>query len=83
MVAVGVVGGVPAELVPGQFGGLLVVEGGCPGWRAGRQRAEFQNGLGVRGAVEVAVGDDGAVVGAAGAAVVRVQVLDQLGAGAA
>ncbi len=37
MVAVGVVGGVPAEFVPGQLGGLLVVggdllAGGC-GWQ--------------------------------------------------
>ena len=35
------------------------------------------------GAVEVAVGDDRAGVGALGAAVVRVQVLDELGAGGA
>ncbi len=53
------------------------------GWRAGRQRREFQQRLRGGGAVQVAVGDDGSLVGAAGAAVVRVQVLDELGAGPA
>ena len=41
VVAVGVVGGVPAEFVPGEFGGLLVVRGGLLGGGPGRQRAEF------------------------------------------
>ena len=78
MVAVGVVAGEAAGLAAGELSGLRVV--GCglfPGGAAG-QRAEFQQRAGCRGAVEVAVGDDGAVVGAFGAAVVRVQVLDEL-----
>ena len=41
-VAVGVVGGVDAEFVPGQLSGLLVVGGGVGGGGAGRQRHQFQ-----------------------------------------
>ena len=69
VVAVGVVGGVPAKLVAGELGGLLVVRGGLPGGRAGRQRREFQQRPGCLRAVQVSVGDDRAVVGALGAAV--------------
>ena len=83
VVAVGVVGGEPAELVPGEFGGLRVVRGDLVCGGGGGQRAEVQQRLRGGGAVEVAVGDDRAVVGALGAAVVRVQVLDELGAGGA
>jgi hypothetical protein len=80
VVAVGVVGGVPAELVPGEFGALLVVGGGLLGCGAGRERAELQQGRGCARAVEVAVGNDRPLMGAAGATVVWVQVLDELGA---
>ena len=83
MVAVGVVAGDGAELVAGQLGGLLVVGGGLAGGGVAGERAEFEQRAGGGRAVEVAVGDDGAVVGAAGAAAGRVQVLDQLGAGLA
>ena len=83
VVAVGVVGGDPAELVAGELGGLLVVRGGLVRGGVAGQRPEFQQRAGRGRAVEVAVGDDGAVVGAAGAAVERVQVLDQLRAGLA
>ena len=81
VVAVGVVGGEPAELVPGQLGCLLVVRGGVRGGGAGRQRAELEQWCRGGRAVQVAVGDDGAVVGSVRAAVVRVQVLDELRAG--
>ena len=57
-------------------GGLL--RGGVAG-----ERPEFEQGAGRARAVQAAVADDGAVVGAFGAAVVRVQVLDELGAGGA
>ena len=83
MVAVGVVGADPAELVLGQLGGPGVVRGGLLAGGAGGQRPELEQRLGRGGAVQAAVGDDGAVVGAAGAAVGWVQVLDQLGAGGA
>ena len=83
MVAVGVAGGDPAELVAGQLGGLAVVVRGLLFGGGAGQRPEFQQRAGRGRAVEVAVGDDGAVVGAPGAAVVRVQVLDELGAGGA
>ena len=43
--------------------------GGLPGGGVAGQRAEFQQRAGGGGAVQVPVGDDGAVVGAAGAAV--------------
>jgi hypothetical protein len=69
VVAVGVVGGVPAELVPGQLGGLLVVRGDLLAGGCGRQRAEFQQRAGCLRAVEVPVGDDRSVVCALGAAV--------------
>jgi hypothetical protein len=42
VVAVGVVGGVPAEFVPGQLGGLLVVGGGLLAGGCGWQGREFQ-----------------------------------------
>ena len=83
VVAVSVVGAGPAEFVPGEFGGLGVVRGDLLWGGGGGQRPEFQQRFGGGGAVQVAVGDDGAVVGAAGSAVVRVQVLDELGAGGA
>lgn len=83
VVAVGVVGGEAAELVAGQFGGLGVVRGGVVRGGGGSQRAELEQRPGCGGAVEVAVGDDGAVVGALGAAVGGVQVLDEPGAGGA
>jgi hypothetical protein len=57
VVAVGVVGGVPAELVAGELGGLLVVAGDLLGGRAGRQRPEFQQRLWRARAVQVSVGD--------------------------
>ncbi|HTQ92006.1 MAG TPA: hypothetical protein VMK84_21175, partial [Streptosporangiaceae bacterium] len=63
------------------LGGLLVVGGGLVRGGVAGERAEFEQRAGGGRAVEVAVGDDGAVVGAAGAAVERVQVLDQLRAG--
>ena len=83
MVAVGVVGGVPAEFVPGQLGGLLVVGGDLLAGGCGWQGREFQQCAGCLRAVQVSVGDDGSVMCALGAAVVRVQVLDELGAGVA
>ena len=81
VVAVGVVGGDPAELVAGELGGLAVVVRGLVRGGGAGQRPEFQQGAGRGRAVQVPVGDDGAVVGAFGAAVVRVQVLDELRAG--
>ena len=69
VVAVVVVGGDLAEFVPGGLGGLLVVGGGLVRGGVAGERAEFQQRAGGGRAVEVAVGDDGAVVGAAGAAV--------------
>ena len=48
VVAVGVVGGDPAELVAGELGGLLVVRGGLlRRWRRGRSGPEFQQRRGV------------------------------------
>ena len=61
VVAVGVVGGEPAELVPGEFSGLLVVRGDLVCGGGGGQRAQVQQWLRGGGAVEVAVGDDRAV----------------------
>ena len=78
VVAVGVVCGEAAELVAGQLGGLAVVRGGLLGGGVAGWRPEFQQGAGGGRALQVPVGDDGAVVGALGAAVVRVQVLDEL-----
>ena len=83
MVAVGVVSGDPAELVTGQLGGLGVVRGGLFRGSGAGERPEFQQRAGGARAIEAAVGDDGAVVGAFGAAVVRVEVLDELGTGCA
>ena len=56
--------------------------GVLPGGVAG-EGAQFQQRLRCLRAVQVPVADDGAVVGALGAAVVRVQVLDEMGAGGA
>src|SRR4029077_15557203 len=81
VVAVGVAGGDAAELVPGGLGCLGVVDGGVLGGGGAGQGPEFQQRAGGAGAVQVAVGDDGAVVGAFGAAVVGVEVLDEGGAG--
>ena len=81
VVAVGVVAGDLPELVAGELGGLRVVRGGLLGGGVAGQRAELEQRRRGGRAVQVAVGDDGAVVGAAGAAVGGVQVLDQLGAG--
>jgi hypothetical protein len=78
VVAVGVVAGDRAELVFCQLGCLCVVRGGLVNGGGGAQRAEFQQRFRRGGAVQVPVGDDGAVVGVLGAAVVRVQVLDEL-----
>jgi hypothetical protein len=57
-----------------------VVRGLLFGGGAG-QRSQFGQRAGCARAVEVAVGDDGTVAGALGAAVAGVQVLDELGAG--
>src|SRR5579875_2275534 len=78
VVAVGVVAGEAAEFVAGGLGGLRVMlrallRGGGAG-----QRPELEQGAGGARAVEAAVGDDRAGVGAPGAAVVGVQVLDEL-----
>jgi hypothetical protein len=70
VVAVLVVGGEAAELVPGQLGGLAVVVGGLLFGGGAGQRSQFGQRAGCARAVEVAVGDDGAFVGALGAAVV-------------
>jgi len=78
-----VVGGEAAELVPGQLGGLCVVRGGLFFGRVAGQWPQFQQRARGLGAVQAAVADDRAVVGALGAAVVRVQVLDELRAGGA
>jgi hypothetical protein len=47
VVAVGVVGGVPAELVPGQLGGLLVVRGDLLAGGSGRRGARVPAACGV------------------------------------
>jgi len=83
VVAVRVVGGDAAELVPGQLGSPGVVAGGLVSGGGAGGRPEFQQGAGCLGAVQVAVAEDGAVVGAFGAAVVGVEVLDELCAGLA
>ena len=58
VVAVGVVGAVPPELVAGELGGLGVVgRGGGVGGAAG-QRTELEQRCWGGGAVEVAVADD-------------------------
>jgi hypothetical protein len=69
--------------VAGGLGGPRVVGGGLRGGGGAGERCDFQQGAGRAGAVEAAVGDDGALVGAPGAAVTGVQVLDEGGAGLA
>ena len=69
VVAVGVVGGEAAELVAGEFGGLAFASAACSAGGGAGERPEFQQRAGCARAVEVPVGDDGAVVGAFGAAV--------------
>jgi hypothetical protein len=64
VVAVGVVSGEAAELVAGELGGLAVVVRGLLFRRGAGERPEFQQGAGCLGAVQVAVADDRAVVGA-------------------
>ncbi len=80
VVAVGVVAGDRRELVAREFGALLVVFGGLLGARAAREWLGLEQGGGGGGAVEVAVVAGRAHVGAVRAAVVGVQVLDQVGA---
>jgi hypothetical protein len=70
VVAVVVVGGEAAELVPGQLGGLAVVVRGLLFGGGAGQRSQFGQRAGCARAAEVPVGDDGAFVGALGAAVV-------------
>ena len=69
VVPVGVVSGEAAELVPGQLGRLAVVVRYLVCRRGAGERPQVQQRAGGLGAVQVAVGDDGAVVGALGAAV--------------
>src|SRR5258708_4915774 len=69
VVAVGVVGGDPAERVPGELAGLGVVRGDLLGGGVAGQRLKFQQRLGRGRAVQAAVGDDRAFVGALGSAV--------------
>src|SRR5260370_548307 len=57
VVGVGVGGGVPAELVPGEGGGLVVVRGDLRAGGSGRQGREFRQRAGRLGAVQVPVGD--------------------------
>jgi hypothetical protein len=70
VVAVGVIGGEAAELVPGQFAGLAVVVRGLLFGGGAGERPEFQQQARCLGAVQVAVADDRAVVGALRAAVI-------------
>ena len=56
VVAVAVVAGDPAELVPGQLGGLSVVSGGLLAGGVGGQRPELEQRPGRGGAVQVPVG---------------------------
>jgi hypothetical protein len=80
VIAVGVVSGEAAELVAGGLGGPGVVRGDVFGAGVAGERPEFQQRARRHRAVQVPVADDGAVVGAFGAAVVRVEVLDEPGA---
>jgi len=70
VVAVGVVGGEAAELVADQLAGFAVVVRGLLFGGGAGQRPEFGQRAGRARAVQVSVGDDGAFVGALGAAVV-------------
>src|SRR6516165_1237732 len=74
--AVGVLSGEAAGLAAGGLGGLRVVCCGLFPGRAWGEGPRFQQRPRCLRAVEIAVADDGAVVSAPGAAVVRVQVLD-------
>jgi hypothetical protein len=81
VVAVVVVGGEAAEFVPGQLGGLAFPVRGLFFARGAGGRPELQQRARCLGAVQAAVGDDRAVVGALGPAVMGMEVLDELGAG--
>src|SRR5262249_56300256 len=63
VVAVGVVAGEAAELVPGQLGGLAVVGGGLLFGGGAGERPELQQPAGCLGAVQAAAGGGGALVG--------------------
>src|SRR5258706_293440 len=76
VVAVGVAGNDGAELVLCEFGCLAVMAGDLLGGGVAGQRAELQQRPGRGRAVQVAVGDDRAVVGSLRPAVVRVQTSD-------
>jgi hypothetical protein len=78
VVAVTVGGGERSEFVAVQLGALLVVRVGLLVGGGGEQRGEVEQAVGGGGAVELTVGGDRAVVGGLGAAVVGVQVDDQL-----
>src|SRR5262249_20928950 len=70
------------ELVPGELGGLVVAGGDGVRGGAGGQGAELEQWWRGGGAVQVPVADDRSVAGGLGAAGVRGQVLDEVGAGA-
>jgi len=55
--------------VPGELGGLLVMRADLAGGGVAGQRPDLEQRPGGGRAVQVAVGDDGAVMGAAGSAV--------------
>ena len=78
VVAVGVVGGEAAELVPGQLGGLAFPVCGLLFRGGAGERPEFHQRARCPGAVQASVADDRAVVGALRAAVVGMEVLDEL-----
>ena len=83
MVAVGVISGEAAEFVAGELGGLAVVVRGLLFGGGAGQRPQFQQGAGRPRAVQASVGDDRAFVGALGAPVMGMEVLDELRAGGA
>ena len=83
VVAVGVVAVIRPSLCRAELGGLLVVGGGLLGGGVAGQRPEFQQRAWGGRAVQVPVGDDGAVVGAAGSAVEGCRSWIELGPGLA